>query len=129
MFIRSMVLALGLGSAAVTFVGAAAADDSPASLGGFECVNGISVVCTGDILVPIDVNIKDVRVLTDNELTVLSDDLNKVAILDGGILNHDKILNDVEATVLQDFLNKFDIDVTRNDVDVCATVLGALICK
>jgi hypothetical protein len=124
-----MILALGLGSAAVGFVGVAAANDTPASLGGFECVNGISVVCTGDIVVPIDVDIKDVRVLTDNELSVLSDDLNKVAILDGGILNNDKILNDVEATVLQDFLNKFNIDVSKNDIDVCATVLGHLLCK
>ena len=27
------------------------------------------------------------------------------------------------------FLNKFDIDVTHNDVDVCTTVLGLLLCK
>jgi len=126
MFIRSMILALGIGSAAVGFVGAAEANPTPPN---FQCVNGISVVCTGNIVVPIDIDIKDVRVLDDNELTVLSNDLNKLSVLDGGVLNHDKILNDVEVTVLQDFLNKFDIDVTKNSIDVCATVLGALICK
>src|SRR4051812_39421207 len=72
MFIRSMILALGIGSAAVGCVGADAAEDpnssdtsteSSAVLGGFSCVNGISVLCTGNILVPIDINIKDVRVL------------------------------------------------------------------
>jgi len=138
MFIRSMILALGIGSAAAGCVAADAADDPNASatssetsdlLGGFSCVNGVSVLCTGNILVPIDINIKDVRVLDNNELTVLSNDLNKLSILDGGILNNDKILNDVQLTVLQDFLNKFNIDVTKNDIDVCATVLGALICK
>jgi len=138
MFIRSMILALGIGSAAVGCVGADAAEDPNSSdtstetsavLGGFSCVNGVSVLCTGNILVPIDINIKDVRVLDNNELNVLSNDLNKVSILDGGILNNDKILNDVQLTVLQDFLNKFNIDVTKNDIDVCATVLGALICK
>jgi hypothetical protein len=125
-----MILALGLGAAAtVGFVGTHAADANPAPLGGFQCVNGISVICTGNIVVPIDVDIKNVGILDDNQLSVLSDDLNKLSVLDGGVLNHDKILNDVEVTVLQDFLNKFDIDVTKNDVDVCATVLGALICK
>jgi len=129
MSIRSMILALGIGSAAaVGFVGTHTAEANPPAPN-FQCVNGISVVCTGNIAVPISVDIKNVDVLDDNQLTVLSDDLNKVSILDGGVLNHDKILNDVEVTVLQDFLNKFDIDVTKNDIDVCATVLGALICK
>jgi hypothetical protein len=121
-----MILTLGIGSAVVGFVGVHAAEANPTP---FQCVNGISVVCTGTITVPIDVDIKNVRVLDDNELNVLSDDLNKLSVLDGGVLNHDKILNDVEVTVLQDFLDKFDIDVTKNDIDVCATVLGALICK
>jgi len=137
MFIRSMILALGIGSAAVGCVGADAAEDPNAAtstetsalLGGFDCVNGISVVCTGDILVPIDIDIKNVPVLSNNQLTVLSNDLNHLSILDGGVLNHNKILNDVELTVLQDFLNKFNIDVTKNDIDVCATVLGVLLCK
>jgi hypothetical protein len=68
-------------------------------------------------------------VLDNNKLTILSDDLNHVSILDGGVLNNDKILNDVEVTVLDDFLNKFLINVTKNDIDVCTVVLGVQLCK
>ena len=50
-------------------------------------------------------------------------------MLDGNILDNNKILNDVEVTVLQDFLNKFLINVSKNDIDVCTTVLGVLLCK
>lgn len=137
MSIRSIALALSAVGFAVGCVAAEAAPDPSATegtatseiLGGFTCVNGVSVLCTGDILVPITVNIKDIDALNDNQLAVLSDDLNHLSILDGGILNQDKILNDVEVTVLKDFLNKFNIDITKNDVDVCANVLGALLCK
>jgi hypothetical protein len=92
--------------------------------GGFTCVNkGVSVnivQCVGSIsILPITVNVKDVNVLDNNKLTILSDDLNNLSILDGGILNNNKILNDVEANVLTDFLDKFNIDVTKNDIDVC----------
>ena len=87
-----------------------------------QCIGSISVL-------PITVNVKDVQALNDNDLTVLSNDLNKVSILDGGILNNDKILNDVEVSVLEDFLNKFLINVSKNDIDVCTTVLGILLCK
>ncbi|HEU4732722.1 MAG TPA: hypothetical protein VFT22_32725, partial [Kofleriaceae bacterium] len=80
-------------------------------------------------VLPINIDIKDVRALNDNELTVLSGDLNKVSILDGGILNNDKILNDLELSVLDDFLNKFNIDVTKNDINVCTSVLGVALCK
>jgi hypothetical protein len=136
MSIRSMILALAAGAAG-TFglVGSAAADGAATqtSGGGFSCFNkfDIQVVsCIGSIAVlPISIDVKDVRVLDDNELNVLSDDLNKVSILDGGILNNDKILNDVELTVLQDFLNKFVVSVTKNDVDVCTSVLGISLCK
>ena len=128
MTIRSMMLTFGLGLAAVGATAATAAAD-----GGFHCQNkaGVQVVaCLGSVSVlPISIEIKDVRALNDNELTVLSNDLNKVSILDGNILDHNKILNDVEVTTLQDFLNKFSIDVTKNDIDVCTTVLGGLLCK
>ena len=117
-------------------VGVAAADTGAApqtSGGGFQCLNKLDiqvVSCVGAVaIIPITVNVKDVGVLNDNNLSVLSDDLNKVSILDGGILNNDKILNDLQATVLTDFLDKFAIDITKNDVDVCASVLGALLCK
>jgi hypothetical protein len=49
--------------------------------------------------------------------------------LNGNILDKNTILNNLEVGVLTDFLDKFDIDVTKNDVDVCTTVLGALLCK
>lgn len=138
--IRSMMLALAVGAVAAAGCVApdATADEDTAALaqesgGGFQCVNkqNIQVVsCVGSIsILPINVDIKNVRVLNDNELNVLSGDLNHVSILDGGVLNNDKILNDVEVTVLQDFLNKFLINVTKNDIDVCTTVLGVLLCK
>jgi hypothetical protein len=119
--------------------GTAASDDQTAvteqnSGGGFECENkaviGVNAVqCIGTILVlPIKVDIKDVDVLSDNQLSVLEGSLNDVAIL-SNILNIDKILNDVEVDVLDNFLNDFDIDVTKNDINVCTTVLGGLLCK
>jgi len=136
MSIRSMILASAL-AAAAGIVGYATPSQADApqqtSGGGFACFNkfDIQVVsCVGSISVlPISIDVKDVRALNDNELNVLSDDLNKVSILDGGILNNDKILNDVEVTVLQDFLNKFLINITKNDIDVCTTVLGHALCK
>jgi hypothetical protein len=102
--------------------------------GGFTCINkqSIQVVsCIGSISVlpVINVDIKDVRVLNDNELNVLSGDLNNLSILDGGILNNNKILDDVEVTALDDFLNKFNVDVTKNDIDVCALVGLLQFCK
>ena len=138
--IRSMMLVLAIGAAAAAGCVASdgTTDEDNATLsqnsgGGFQCVNkqNIQVVsCIGSIsILPINVDIKNVRVLNGNELNVLSGDLNHVSILDGGVLNNDKILNDVEVTVLQDFLNKFLINVTKNDIDVCTTVLGVLLCK
>jgi hypothetical protein len=137
---RSMMLSLAVVTAsAAGCVGTSDAADETSdqvtqnSGGGFQCFNkqDIQIVsCIGSIAVlPINVDIKDVRVLNDNELNVLSGDLNHVSILDGGILNNDKILNDVEVTTLNDFLNKFVINVTKNDIDVCTTVLGVLLCK
>jgi len=133
MKIQSLMLALAIG-----FAGCVDAADQTATAeqqtgGGFDCQNKLTiqvVQCVGSISVlPITVDVKDVRALNDNELNVLSNDLNHVSILDGGILNNDKILNDVEVSVLEDFLNKFDIDVSKNDINVCTTVLGILLCK
>jgi hypothetical protein len=135
MFIRSMMLALAVGSV-VACVEPAQQDETSATeqrTGGFDCHNksAISgVECLGVVAIfPIDIDIKNVGVLSNNDLDVLNHSLNDVSILDGGILNHNKILNDLEAAVLTDFLNDFDIDVTGNDVDVCTTVLGLLLCK
>jgi hypothetical protein len=130
MSIRSTLLTLAIG---LVGAGTAAADMSKTTNTGgndFVCTNGVGVGCIGSISVlPITVNVKDVRVLEDNELDVLSDDLNNLSILDGNILDHNKILNDVELDVLTDFLNKFNINVTKNDIDVCTVVLGLQLCK
>ena len=130
MSIRSTMLMLAIGCVGL---GTAAADPQTtqtSSGGGFHCTNGVGVGCIGSIAVlPITVNIKDVRALNNNELEVLSDDLNSLSILDGNILDHNKILNDVELDVLTDFLDKFNISVDRNDIDVCTVVLGLQLCK
>jgi hypothetical protein len=136
MSIRSFILTAAIGFAGF---GTATASASPATAnnggggggGGFVCTNGqIGVGCIGSIAVlPINVNIKDISVLDDADLKVLSDDLNGLSILDGGILNNNTILNDVYATVLNDFLTKFSIPVEGNDIGVCTSVLGIQLCK
>ncbi len=136
MMIRSTLLTL-----AISLLGAGAASADVAKTtntggggggggGGFHCTNGVGVGCIGSIAVlPINVNVKDVRVLDDNELTVLSDDLNSLSILDGDILDYNTILNDVQLDVLTDFLTKFSIPVDYNKIDVCTVVLGIQLCK
>jgi hypothetical protein len=103
------------------------------SLGGFQCANKLDiqvVQCVGSIAVlPININIKDVGVLNNNQLDVLSNDLNDLSIKDINVLDHAKILDDVEVTVLQDFLNKFLVNVSKNSVDVCTALLGIQLCK
>src|SRR4051812_24658917 len=100
MSIRSMILALAVGTAGLVGYTAPSQADTPsqASGGGFSCFNKLDiqvVSCIGSISVlPISVDVKNVSALNDNQLSVLSGDLNKVSILDGGILNNDKILND-----------------------------------
>lgn len=99
----------------------------------FECLNtgNLHVVsCQGSIsLFPITVTIDHLHILSGNDLTILSDDLNDVANADGSELDHGKILDDVEDEVLDDFLNRFDIEVTTNDILVCTAVLGIPICQ
>ena len=143
MSIRSMIITLAVGCWAGGCVAGDTGDlstDDPTgettaySSSPWSCSNKDNVVavgCVGPISIfpIINVDIKNVRFLNDNELNVLSNDLNNLSILDGNVLDHNKILNDVEVTVLDDFLNKFDIDVTKNDIDDCTTVLGVLLCK
>ena len=131
---RSIILACAFGAfGAFACVGAsdAAADQSAVtqnSGGGlFDCQNKASIAgvqCVGaiGILNALTVDIKDVGVLDNNKISVLDGDLNNLKVLDGNILDGNKILDDVKLTVLQDFLDKFNIDVTKNDVDVCALV-------
>jgi hypothetical protein len=134
--IRSMMLVCALG--AVGAVGCVASSDAAdedsvaqntGSGGGalFDCKNvaSISVVqCVGTLanVNALNINVKDVNVLSNDQIKVLDDDLNNLKITDINILNGNNVLNIVKSTVLSDFLNKFNIDVTKNDIDVCALV-------
>jgi hypothetical protein len=133
--IRSMMLVCALG--AVSAVGCVASSDAAdenavaQATGGsgalFDCKNvaSISVVqCVGTLLNVnlLNINVKDVDVLSNDQIKVLNDDLNNLKITDINILNGNNVLNIVKSTVLSDFLNKFNIDVTKNDIDVCALV-------
>jgi hypothetical protein len=103
-----------------------------AALTGFQCLNkgSVQVACVGQVAVlPINVNIKDVHVLTNNQILLLTNDLNNISVLDAGILNGNDILDDVKATILDDFLNLFQIPVTDNVVNVCTNPLGIQFCK
>ena len=135
--IRSMILACAIGAlGAVGCVASSDAADESAvaqntgSGGVFTCDNGVSVVCTGDISIlnGITVNVSktldnnNVNVLNGGDVSVLENDLNNLKITDINVLDYNKILDDVEVTVLNDFLNKFNINVTKNDIDVCAVV-------
>jgi hypothetical protein len=99
----------------------------------FECLNHTAihvVTCHGSIaLFPLTITIEDIRILSDNEISVLNGSLNDLAVLDGGVLNHSEILDDVEAVVLYDFLNEFLIEVNGNGVAVCTVVGGLPVCK
>jgi hypothetical protein len=133
MSIRSTMLTLAIGCLTTGVAAAEPQGSAPTTTApNFQCgnVGSVQVACVGDVAVlPIQINIKDVRVLNDSELSVLSDDLNKLSILNGDILDKNTILDNIEVGVLTDFLDKFNIDVTHNDVDVCTTVLGHLFCK
>jgi len=138
MSIRSTILALALGCLAAGCFGEDSSVDDPTtgteesfSSSKWQCKNVIALVsCVGIIAnVPVTIDIKNTRVLNNNEINVLTVDLNKLSVADQNEVNINKILNDVEVTVLNDFLNKFKIIVTATDINVCTTVLGALLCK
>jgi hypothetical protein len=136
---RTTMIAMTIGAlAAVGCVASsnAATDESAVaqnSGGGFTCLNKASITgveCIGSIAVlPINVDVKNVGVLDGAKLDVLSNDLNNLSIKDINILDNNKILDDVANVTVTDFLNKFLINVSKNDVDVCTTVLGLLFCK
>ena len=130
MSIRSLFLTAAIGFAGFGTAAAAPATANNGGGGGFVCQNGqIGVGCIGSIdVLPINVNVQNVGILDDNDLKVLSDDLDGLSILDGGVLDNAKILNDVDATVLNDFLTKFGINVSNNDLTVCTAVLGIPLC-
>jgi hypothetical protein len=136
--IRSMMLVCALGTlGAVGCVGASDAADESATAqntgsgGLFDCQNknSVSVVCTGDISILNGLSVSVDKTLNNNQLNVLSNDLNNLKITDINILDGNKILDDVQVVVLNDFLNKFSIPVTVKDIDVCALVGILQICK
>jgi hypothetical protein len=133
--IRSMMLVCALGAfGAVGCVAtgdaaeeAAVAQNTGSSGALFDCKNvaSISVVqCVGTLanVNALNINVKDVSILSNDQIKVLDDDLNNLKITDINILNGNNVLSIVKSTVLSDFLNKFNIDVTKNDIDVCALV-------
>lgn len=139
--IRSMMLVCAIGAlGAVGCVASSdAADDgvvaqetSHGSGALFDCNNvaSISVVqCVGTLLNLnlLNIDVKDVRVLDDNEIKILDDDLNNLDIGNINILNVTNVLNIVKSSVLSDFLTKFNIPVVGNKVGVCAPILGVCI--
>jgi hypothetical protein len=133
MRIRSLMLTCAVGCAAV---GDAAepvvATASQHSGIPFQCLNHTSIhviVCSGSIsLFPITVTVDELSILSDNQIEILSGDLNDLAIIDGGILDHTQILDDVEVTVLVAFGDKLHLTVTRDDVTVCTNVAGQQVC-
>ncbi len=137
MSIRSLMLGLTVSLISVTAASAGptattqgGGGGGPTGPGGFQCTNGVGVGCIGSIATfPITVNIQNVQALDCNQLTVLSDDLNSLSLLDGSILDGNKILDDVKLDVLTDFLDKFGINVSKNDINVCTVVLGIQLCK
>lgn len=137
---RSIMLVCAIGAAgAVGCVGTSDAADESATTqntggGGalFDCKNvaSISVVqCVGTLLSLnlLNIDVKDVNVLSNDQLKVLDDDLNNLNIGNINILNVTDVLNIVKSTVLSDFLNKFNINVSGNKVGVCAPILGICI--
>jgi hypothetical protein len=135
---RSIMFVCALGAiGAVGCVGTSDAADESATAqntgsgGLFDCQNNhsVSVVCTGDISILNGLTVNVDKTLDGNQLSVLSGDLNNVKITDINILDGNKILDDVYAVVLNDFLNKFNINVTKNDIDVCALVGILQLCK
>lgn len=135
---RSMMFVCALGAVgAVGCVGTSDAADEAAvaqntgSGGLFDCQNNgsVSVVCTGDISILNGLTVNVDKTLNDNQLNVLSGDLNNLKVTDINILDGNKILDDVKVVALNDFLNKFNINVTKNDIDVCALVGILQLCK
>lgn len=98
----------------------------------FHCLNHTSihvVTCNGTIsLFPITITIEDISILSDNQLTILSNDLDDLSILDDGILDRDKILDDVEARVIRDLADVFGILLTASEISVCTEIPGGHAC-
>jgi hypothetical protein len=122
---------------AVSCVDGGGAAELPASTAvqatttGFQCLNHTSIhvlTCDGSIsLFPITITIENLRILSDNDISILSNDLNDIAIHDGNVVDGAQILNDVETRLIEDFANQLGIALTRNDITVC--IAGTQICR
>lgn len=99
----------------------------------FKCLNVAAVQlvsCSGIVAIfPIKVDITDVDVLSNNDLNVLNNSLNKLAILNHLNVDVDNVLKKVELDVLSNFLNVFNIDIDLDDINVCTVLVGGLLCK
>jgi hypothetical protein len=94
---------------ALLFGGATAAEATPNNAGTFACANGaLNIANCSDILDHVTVKITGNRVLTDNELNVLSDNLNNAT------LNITAIKN-----VVVDTYGSFNPKVDVSDINVC----------
>ncbi len=133
MWARAMMLMLAVGCVGVGDVPdrptAAISENSTVK---FHCLNHESihiVTCSGSIsLFPITININSLRILSDNEIDILSGDLDDLSLLDGDVLDDTKVLNDVQDLVLDDFLNDFRLTVHDAETAVCTTVGGSQVC-
>lgn len=94
------------------FTATLAVGASPASAsGGYSCSNGLAnvVTCNNVIAgIPVNVDIKGNRTLTDNEITILKNNLNNIG------LNVTAIKNSVIDTYVG-----FSPSVTIKDINVC----------
>jgi hypothetical protein len=135
MSIRSMMFALVVGVVGVT--GCVADEASPGdgvsavsqSITGTTCRNktgGGGAECDGKalILIPVHIDIIDDVNLSDIELEILEDSLNHVV----NVGDIGTILSNNELKVF-DVLNDFGLGVGLHDINVCANVLGGLLCK
>lgn len=99
----------------------------------FKCLNVAAVQlvsCSGIVAIfPIKVDIGDVDVLSNNDLNLLNNSLNKVAILNHLNVDVNNVLKKVELEVLNVFLNTLKLDLELENINVCTVVAGGLICK
>ena len=131
-WIRSAILMLVIGCVGAGDPDGVATTVAASSPVRFHCLNHTSihvVTCDGSIsLFPITIEIDSLRILSDNEITILSGDLDDLAVGDGDIVDDNRILSDARAVVLDDLLDRFQIAVTGNDVSVCTTATGHQAC-
>ena len=125
------LLVLGAGCAGPPAESRSTVDQADAV--GFTCLNELAphvVSCHGSISIfPVTVTVHHVRVLTGIELDVLAGDLDHLTVIDSNLLDGSKLLDDVGVTVLDAYLHELAIELTRDDLTVCAAVSGTQVCE